>query len=219
MPEKFQNKYRIQSNGIPNWDYSGNGMYFITLVTQHRECNLGQIINDEMVLSGFGEIVNIEWNKSFEIRTELFCDEYIIMPNHLHAIVMIEKTNENDDDMGETNEQNVELRGQNDETHGPIVETHGRASLRAQRGDANHAFHRKPKSISSFVTGFKSAINTEIDDFIDEYQLNIPKYNKNNHFFQPNYHDHVIRNDEEYHRIKQYIKTNPAIWKDDKFYD
>ena len=86
MPEKFQNKYRIQSNGIPNWDYSGNGMYFITLVTQHRECNLGQIINDEMVLSGFGEIVNIEWNKSFEIRTELFCDEYIIMPNHLHAI-------------------------------------------------------------------------------------------------------------------------------------
>ncbi len=41
------------------------------------------------------------------------------------------------------------------------------------------------------MAGFKSAVNTKIDDYIDENQLSIPKYNRNNHFFQPNYHDHI----------------------------
>ena len=45
---------------------------------------------------------------------------------------------------------------------------------------------RLPKSISSFIAGFKSSVNSKIDDYIDDNQLTIPKYNKNNHFFQPN---------------------------------
>lgn len=68
---------------------------------------------------------------------------------------------------------------------------------------------RLPKSISSFIAGFKSAVNSKIDDYIDTNQLDIPKYNRNNHFFLPNDHDHVIRNDEEYQRIKRYIINNP----------
>jgi REP element-mobilizing transposase RayT len=75
-----------------------------------------------------------------------------------------------------------------------------------------------PKSISSFFGGFKSAVNSKIDDYIDEHQLNIPKYNRNNHFFQPNYHDHIIRDEQSYHRISNYIINNPAKWCDDKFY-
>jgi REP element-mobilizing transposase RayT len=78
-------------------------------------------------------------------------------------------------------------------------------------------FVRKPKSISSFIAGFKSAINSKIDDYIDDAGLNIPKYNRNNHFFQPNYYDHIIRNDKEYQRIKEYIINNPMKWRDDKF--
>ncbi|MGM0567302.1 MAG: hypothetical protein ACQESX_11130, partial [Bacteroidota bacterium] len=87
MKEKYQNKYRVASHRMPEWDYSGNGVYFITLVTQNRECNMGVIENNKMNLSGFGKIVEGEWLKSFEIRHELYLDEYIIMPNHLHAIV------------------------------------------------------------------------------------------------------------------------------------
>ena len=73
--DKYKNKYRILSHRMPNWDYSGNGMYFITLVTQNRVCNLGEIIKDELFLSDFGKIANQEWIKSFEIRRELCCDE------------------------------------------------------------------------------------------------------------------------------------------------
>jgi len=43
--DKFRGKYRIQSNRMPGWDYAGDGIYFITLVTQNRECNLGKIFN------------------------------------------------------------------------------------------------------------------------------------------------------------------------------
>lgn len=67
------------------------------------------------------------------------------------------------------------------------------------------------------MAGFKSAINSKIDDYIDDNQLNIPKYNRNNHFFQSNYHDHIIRNNTEFGRIKNYIINNPANWKNDKF--
>ncbi len=191
--DRFQNKYRIQSHRMPQWDYSSDGIYFITMVTQNRECQLGSIRNGEILLSDFGKIVHDEWLVSFDIRHELLLDEYIIMPNHLHAIIVL------DSGINRPNSH---------------VETHGRASLQSQPS----AFIRKPQSISSFIAGFKSAVNSKIDDYIDEHHLGIPKYNKNNHFFQPNYHDHIIRNNTEYQRIKNYIIQNPQKWVDDKFY-
>lgn len=216
MGEKFQNRYRIESNRMPGWNYAGEGSYFITLVTQHRDCCLGDIVKQDgwkkMVLSDFGEIVRSEWEQSFPLRDELFLDEYIIMPNHLHAIIILKKTGDYP------------------------VQTHGRASVRAnatnRANGTNHAngtkrangpnrpnqpFTRKSKSISSFVGGFKSAVNSKIDDYIDDHHWDIPKYNRNNHFFQANYHDHIIRNQNEYYSIKNYIINNPAKWDDDLF--
>jgi putative transposase len=206
--EKYKNKYRIQSHRKLHWDYSADALYFLTIVTQNRECNLGTIVDTEMILSDFGKIVETEWYKSFEIRNELLLHEFILMPNHLHNVVEID-------------------------SHGGIdspVETHGRVSLQSQPptiNDTNVGILqitrnppiRLPKSISSFVAGFKSAVNTKIDDYIDAYQLSIPKYNRNNHFFQPNYHDHIIRNEIEYTNIKNYIVDNPKNWGKDKFYE
>ncbi len=101
------------------------------------------------------------------------------------------------------------------DSHGSYVETHGRASLQSTESE-KLPFIRKPKSISSFIGGFKSAVNSKIDGFIDENNLDIPKYNRNNHFFQPNYHDHIICNENEYNRIAQYINDNPINWENDK---
>jgi len=202
---KFRGKYRIESNRLKGWDYSSNAMYFITLVTQNRECNLGEIKNSEMILSDYGKIIETEWLKSFDIRNELLLDEYIIMPNHLHAIVIIDTTGDDDSNV----------------TYDTHVETHGRASLPSQ--STSTVLYRLPKSISSFVGGFKSAINSKIDDYIDEINIKderpfiSTKYNRNNHFFQPNYHDHIIRNHESYVRIKNYIINNPQKWAEDTF--
>jgi len=254
--DKFKGKYRIKSNRMPGWDYAGNGYYFITIVTQNRECNLGEINNGNMVLSDWGKIVENEFLKSFEIRNELFLDEYIIMPNHLHAIVILKKNKTDDngenesiglniDNLDESNgshgshgsHESHESHGSHGlhGSHGSHVETHGRASLQSQQPQpfpqpqqSNEPFpqpyeqqtnqlYRLPKSISSFLAGYKSTVNTKIDDYIDEHNMNIPKFNRNNHFFQPNYHDRIIRDKNEYWRIKNYIKQNPNNWDNDNF--
>ncbi len=226
--DKFRNKYRIQSHRKPNWDYSADALYFLTIVTQHRVCNLGNIVaagthdmaagTHDMAAethgraslprySDFGKIVNNEWLKSFEIRNELILHEYVIMPNHIHAIVEIYHA----------------------PTHG-MAPTHGIAPARGIGDDLQSEIElllsinrnvpfRLPKSISSFLAGFKSAVNTNIDNFIDEHQLSTPKYNRNNHFFQPNYHDHIIRDQIEYQNIRNYIINNPRKWHSDIFND
>lgn len=203
---KFKNKYRIASHRKPDWDYSADAFYFLTLVTQNRECNLAEIINigDKACVNllSFGEIVEQEWFKSFDIRKELMSHEFVIMPNHLHGIVEISRDtrpcvstpNKINDNVGDTR---------------PCVST-----IPIKRNPPI----RLPKSISSFIAGFKSAVNTKINDFIDKHNLSIPKYNRKNHFFQPNYHDHIIRNQFEYDNISNYIKNNPDKWIEDKFY-
>ena len=68
------------------------------------------------------------------------------------------------------------------------------------------------------MAGFKSAVIREIDNFIDAHHLVIDKFNRQNRLWQRNYWDRIIRNEEEYERIIQYIKNNPIHWEQDKLY-
>lgn len=130
MNEKFQNRYRIPSNRLRGWDYSGNGHYFVTIVTAGRENLFGDIQNGEMILNEMGQIVYDEFFKSFEIRNELFLGAFVLMPNHLHTIVMLDKPHCK---IVETSDGNEEMHGNK------IAETHGRASLRVFVGKFHHS--------------------------------------------------------------------------------
>ncbi len=88
--EKFGGKYRVPSNRMPIWDYGGNGMYFVTLLVKNRACIFGYIQNKQMVLNQWGQMAYDEWTESMKIRGELTLDAFVVMPNHLHAIVIIE---------------------------------------------------------------------------------------------------------------------------------
>ena len=74
---------------LRGYDYTQSGAYFVTLVTQWRACLFGEIVAGEMVLNPLGESVREEWLRSAEIRRELGLDTFIVMPNHLHGIVVI----------------------------------------------------------------------------------------------------------------------------------
>jgi len=187
MTEKYKNKYRIPSARAPFWDYSQEGQYFITICTANRECLFGQIEKHKMILSPIGEIVIREWHKSFEIRLELFCDSYIIMPNHLHGILRIENNIDNN-----------------------IVQTHGCASLPSPPPHNKSGIaYRSPRSISSFVAGFKSSATKNINQY---------RETPGSPVWQSRFHDHIIRNNAEYQRIRNYIENNPKNWHQDKFY-
>jgi REP element-mobilizing transposase RayT len=65
-------------------------MYFVTICTYHRKNILGKIINDKMQLNKFGKIVENEWLRTQELRNNVSLDEYIVMPNHFHGILIID---------------------------------------------------------------------------------------------------------------------------------
>ena len=192
------------------WDYASNGHYYITIVTADRKRLFGEIVNGEMVLNDWGQIVYDEFFKSFEMRAELFLGEFVLMPDHLHAIVIMDKS------------KCMDVGSCGDVSYGP-VETHGRASLPQTRQSQPRQpqptptpFQRQPQSISSFVAGFKSATVKRIDDWIDANQPTMAKFNRNNPLWQSNYHDHIIRDETEYHHIAEYIVRNPIEWREDE---
>ncbi len=81
---------------LKDYDYAQPGGYFITIVTHQHECLFGKIENGKMKLSSFGEIVRAEWFKTQELRSniELWKDEFIAMPNHIHGIIWINESND-----------------------------------------------------------------------------------------------------------------------------
>ena len=135
MPQKFKGKYRIQSARAQWWDYAKTGSYFVTLCTQNRKHFFGTISNGKMELNKIGEIVDREWKRTFAIRSDmnLWMDEFVVMPNHFHAIIGIGVNKYN------------------------IVETHCNASLQLQPPPKNK-FGPQSKNLASIIRGFKSAV-------------------------------------------------------------
>ncbi len=78
-------KHNRRSIRLKNYDYSQYGVYFVPICTHNRECILGEIMNGEMKLNKYGQIIEAEWLRSSEIEL----DFYQVMSNHFHAIVII----------------------------------------------------------------------------------------------------------------------------------
>ncbi len=85
----YKGKYRIETTRLQTWDYSSNGFYFVTICTAHRQPFFGEISNDEVRLSDIGLIAYEEWLKSAQLRQNIKLDAFVIMPNHMHGIVVI----------------------------------------------------------------------------------------------------------------------------------
>ena len=117
--DKFQNKYRIPSARAPFWDYGWNASYFVTICTHNHIFYFGDTGEEEMVLSDVGEIALQCWLEIPEHFPFVKLDTFVIMPNHVHGIVIIDK---NDDG------RDGENRGIA-ETQCRIVETQNFASL------------------------------------------------------------------------------------------
>ena len=196
MSELFKNKYRIPSARLQTWDYASAALYFVTICTRNRECFFGDIQNHEMVLNQLGKTVKTEWEKTPaerpDMNLELF--EFVVMPNHFHGIIMI----------GE-NEYNTRFR---DARH--RVSESGTQNRDARPGVSTNApvnkFGPQRKNLGSIIRGFKSAVTIFALD------------NKIEFGWQERFHDHIIRNAEEYQKIANYIYDNPVNWGKDKFY-
>jgi len=93
MAGKFRNKYRIESTRAQWWNYSWNGYYFITICTYHRLPYFGSIINNQMQLSFVGRIAFECWEAIPQHFPFVKLHLFVIMPNHIHGIVVIDREN------------------------------------------------------------------------------------------------------------------------------
>jgi REP element-mobilizing transposase RayT len=159
---------------LPGYDYSWAEAYFITLCTSHRECLFGEVDSQQIHLSQLGQIVDEEWHRSAHIRQEIELDAWVVMPNHVHGIVIITCPEGSSD-----------------------VRPHATAA------GASPKMGGKPKSLSSFVIGFKSASKIRINDV---------RGTPGQPLWQRNFYERVIRNDRELKATREYISLNPIRW-------
>ncbi len=169
-----EEKHRRRSIRLKDYDYSQAGAYFITICTYKKQCMLGNIINGEMVLNKYGKVVEEEWYRSATIRLEVELDAFVVMPNHIHGIVVIVES---------------------------TVGAQGLAPLQIRHGCV--PVQRKPRSLSTFIWGFKTAATRRINDLRGTPHVPI---------WQRNYYEHVIRNEDDLNEIREYIVNNPLKW-------
>ncbi|MDR3252399.1 MAG: hypothetical protein LBT35_02380, partial [Tannerella sp.] len=72
-----------------DYDYAQEGFYFVTICVQNKQCLFGKIADGEMVLSAMGKVAKSEWLKTAELRQNVQLHNFVVMPNHFHAIVEI----------------------------------------------------------------------------------------------------------------------------------
>ena len=231
MPKKFQNKCEAKSARLENYDYSQNGLYFVTICTQDRECFFGGVKNGEMILSEIGKIANQFWQEIPAHFSFVNLDEFVVMPNHVHGVLEIWKNPvETQFIASKTNitskiinvfEPNIAYGTQN-----AIICKDGisyQDAITCQDAlkcvsTENAENNKKPGG----VTGLKNpSLNPgSLSNIIKWYKgrcaFEIGKLFPIGFHWQPKFYDHIIRNDKALNKIREYIITNPERWERDR---
>lgn len=194
----FQGKYRIESARLKGFDYSSPGSYFVTIDTEGMIWWFGDVANGQMKLSQIGEIVAEEWLKTPTIRPTVTLDEWRVMPNHMHGIIMIHESK------SAASSGQIPFVDWEKSFVVPIVETTDPVVSTGMTPAGKPKPKLKPNSLGSILGQFKSKCTSRIhDEGFADFQ------------WQERFHDRIIRDEGELDRIRQYIIDNPLNWETD----
>ena len=211
---QFHHRRSIRLKG---YDYSRAGLYFITICVQDRACLFGKIDNGNTVgetLRGFPSLILNDAGKMterwyYELENKFpdkYCHEMIVMPNHFHCII------ENAPEMG---------------VHVATMGAHVGAPLRGRPiTNERPITNKRPENpYGPENKKYNATIGAAMDWFktmtTNEYIRGVKTLGWqpfNGKLWQRNYWEHIIRDEQSYHRISDYIINNPAKWSDDKFF-
>jgi len=195
MSDKFLDIYRIPSARAAWWDYRNDAAYFVTICTAGREHYFGEIVETtpkkEMQLSEIGQIAHQNWIKISEHFPFIRLDAFVVMPNHIHGILIID----------------------NPISFGDVVETLHATSLQQSsdpptiKNEEMASISPKTGSLSSVIRSYKSAVSKQAHGIHADFA------------WQTRFHDYIIRDEESWRKIQGYILTNPVRWDKDKYND
>jgi len=195
MADKFQNRYRIASTRLPNWDYGSAGAYFVTICTQGRACYFGQVANGTVQLSAIGKMANQFWYEIKNHAPSVDLGAFVVMPNHVHGIIIL-----NPDIVTVEARHALPLQQQPKQPQPPQQPITGQTA--AQKRFRNPG----ENTVSSIVGSYKSAVSRQAHRLGYEFA------------WQSRFHDHIIRDEKSFQRISTYIENNPLNWREDEQY-
>lgn len=193
--DTFNNKYRIPSARLQTWDYGANGAYFITICTHNRVRYFGEIADGKMKLNELGVLAEKYWMEIPVHFPFIELGNFVVMPNHTHGILIIDK--------------NGALDGGMDGAMGGAM---GVETLHCNVSTANATpiqmakISPKPGTISTIIRSYKSVVSKNARLIHADFA------------WQPRFHDHIIRHSRSFDNIQNYIAVNPMNWGKDKFH-
>ena len=189
-------KQRRRSIRLPHFDYASPGAYPITITTRDHKCLFGQCFSGKVALNGAGQLIENIW-RELPVRFPFVeLDEFVIMPNHIHGILCLFGRGEpcvrpqrhGKPDLFTTGDHKDRPYDYSDLKENPDGTTVG--------------------SIGRIIQAFKSLATNEYARGVKDSGWQ-PFPDK---LWQRNYYEHVIRNDDELARVRQYIVDNPLQW-------
>ena len=217
--DKFKNKYRIPSARASWWDYGWTGAYFITICTQNREHYFGEIVRSQWVASPLGKIAESCWHEIPNQFPFIELGAFVVMPNHVHGIIIIHQSDTPNENVGNNGNENgnggnvetqliASLQNQNQNQERDNWDGHGGGdknsnSIGGITGNKNPMLHN---NLSRVIRWYKGRCTFEMRKLHAEFA------------WQSRFHDHIIRNAEEFERIHHYIQNNPINWQNDELH-
>ncbi len=190
-------------------DYNG-GEYFVTICTHNREHFFGTIINHKMNLSEIGIYTAECIVKISELNHDAVVKEYVVMPNHIHLILDVAR-------MGRVGMGRVGM-GCVGMGHCPIPT----ATVMNRDCPIPTAAEQSPQSIEINTEMQRRSLSKgRVSVIIGSFKSAVTKFARQKGMYfawQTRFHDHIIRNQEEYYRIATYIRENPNKWDEDCFF-
>jgi len=194
-------KHHRRSIRLKGFDYTQGNVFFVTICSYQKECIFGSILNGRMVLNENGKCVEKAWLETLARRPAIELDEFVIMPNHFHGIIRILDQR-----------RGTACRAPN------ACQASGFEIPSRTMGTARYA-PTEPKceqfgrpvsgSLPTIIRSFKSSAGKYVNKVRDS--LGTPVW-------QRNYYEHIIRNDDELQKIREYIRWNPENWQSDEEY-
>jgi len=193
MCSLFRKQFRIESSRLAGHDYSSPGKYFITICVKKQNPFFGKIAKGKMILNDIGIIANKFWLEIPHHYQNIKLDEYIIMPDHIHGIIII-----NPNPSVETPKLGVSTESgddSGDETPKLGVSTSMQSSQNYVPGKNPNW---KSNSIGSIINQYKRICTLNIQIMDRDFK------------WHPRFHDMIIRNNKKLNCIRKYIKNNPS---------
>lgn len=190
MPQPHK-KHRSETFRLKGWDYRNIGAYFITICTKNKEHFFGECANSKMKLSTMGIIAQGCWYQIPRLNTHIELGQFVVMPNHIHGILVI------------STDVNIATQ------EGYIAKNNEQGNSKDEKHPYYQKISPKSNSISRVIQQYKRAVT---------YHIN-KAFSDNNFAWQSLFHDHIIRNHESFINISNYIINNPNVWEDDTFND